>query len=195
MSFINEKSKEINCKVVYFGPALGGKSTSLRAVYGQVKTQAKGDMISLSTDADRTLFFDFIPLHVGTVKGYTVRLHLYTVPGQVAYDSQRALIAKGADGVVFVADSQIHRMEANLASLEELKKILHQELQDDDHVNDFPVVMQYNKRDLPKAAPLPQLRDILNPRRVPDFETVATTGDGVFDVLKAISTQVLQGVR
>lgn len=195
MSFINEKNKEINCKIVYFGPALGGKSTSLRALYGQVKSQSKGDMISLSTDDDRTLFFDFIPLHLGQVKGYTIRLHLYTVPGQVAYDSQRSLIAKGADGVVFVADSQIQRMEPNLASFEELNKILAEELDDEDAVTDFPLVIQYNKRDLPKAAPLNQLRDILNPRRVPDFETTATTGEGVYDALKAISTQVLQTIR
>ena len=195
MSFINEKTKEMNCKIVYFGPALGGKSTSLRALYEQVKAQSKGDMISLSTDDDRTLFFDFIPLQLGKVKNYTVRLHLYTVPGQVAYDAQRSLIAKGADGVVFVADSQIQRMESNLASLDELNKILHEELDDDDEEKNFPLVMQYNKRDLPRAAPLTQMRDILNKRRVPDFETIATKNEGIFDTLKAISMQVLQSVK
>ncbi len=195
MSFINERTKEVNCKIVYFGPALGGKSTSLRAVYDQVKKQSKGEMISIATSDDRTLFFDFIPLHLGKVKGYTVRVHLYTVPGQNAYDAQRSLIAKGADGVVFVADSQIPRMESNLTSLDELNKILHEELGNEDDVNEFPFVIQYNKRDLPHAAPLDQMRDILNKRRVPDFETIATKNQGVFDALKTITTQVLQSVR
>ncbi|MBI2343804.1 MAG: gliding-motility protein MglA [Deltaproteobacteria bacterium] len=195
MSFVNDSTKEINCKVVYFGPALCGKSTSLRSIYDQVKEKSKGEMISLATDDDRTLFFDFIPLYLGQIKNYTIRLHLYTVPGQVAYDAQRSLIAKGTDGVVFVADSQIPRMEANLASLVDLRRILKRELEDDEVVETFPLVIQYNKRDLPQAAPLNEMRDLLNTRRVPDFESVATSGDGVFDALKAISVQVLQAIR
>jgi mutual gliding-motility protein MglA len=194
MSFVNEETKEVNCKVVYFGPAQCGKSTSLRSIYNQVKAGAKGDMISLATDEDRTLFFDFVPLYLGMVKGFAIRVHLYTVPGQAAYDAQRSLIAKGTDGVVFVADSQIQRMESNLSSLGDLEKILAAELGDESEVDEFPMVLQYNKRDLPQAAPLPQMRDVLNKRRVPDFESIATNDTGVFDALKAISAQVLQSL-
>lgn len=192
MSFINEQSKEINCKIVYFGPALGGKSTSLRSLYTQVKKGAKGDMVSLSTDDNRTLFFDFIPLNLGQVKDFTVRVHLYTVPGQSAYDAQRTLIAKGVDGLVFVADSQLQRMEANLASLADLQKIVAAEELEWDEI---PLVIQYNKRDLPQAAPVARMRTILNTRSVTDFETVATRDAGVYDAFQSICGQVLRGLK
>ncbi len=192
MSFINEQTREINCKIVYFGPALGGKSTSLRAIYQQVREGNKGEMVSLSTDDNRTLFFDFIPLNLGTIKGFTVRLHLYTVPGQAAYDTQRGLISKGTDGVVFVADSQIQRMEANLASLLDLQKIL---TNAGGEWGKTPTVIQYNKRDLPQAAPITELRRLLNPTGLPDFESVATKNDGIFDAFKEISGRVLRGLK
>lgn len=192
MSFINDQSKEINCKIVYFGPALGGKSTSLRSIYNQVKQKSKGEMISLSTDEDRTLFFDFIPLNLGKVKDYTVRMHLYTVPGQSAYDAQRMLISKGVDGLVFVADSAIPRMESNLASLKDLQSILETEGAE---LSDIPFVIQYNKRDVKQAAPIKQMRTYLNQTDAPDFETVATDDQGVFDAFTTICTNVLQNLR
>ncbi|MBI4236984.1 MAG: GTPase domain-containing protein [Deltaproteobacteria bacterium] len=192
MSFINEQQKEINCKVVYFGPALGGKTTTLRAVYRNVHSGKGADPIAIGNDDDRTLFFDFVPLHLGKIKDYTIRLHLYTIPGQAAYDAQRKLIAKGTDGVVFVADSQIQRMEANLASLHELQKIL---AVDGIALEEFPMIIQYNKRDLPQAAPLAELREVLNPSKVPDFETVATKHEGILDALKAITARVLHDLK
>lgn len=192
MSFINEQQKEINCKIVYFGPALGGKTTTLRAVYRNVHSGKGADPISIGNDEDRTLFFDFVPLNLGKIKDYTIRMHLYTIPGQAAYDAQRKLIAKGTDGVVFVADSQIQRMEANLASLHELQKILAVE---GITLEAFPMVIQYNKRDLPQAAPLAELRTLLNPSQVPDFETIATKHEGTLDALKAISALVLRDLK
>ncbi len=192
MSFINEKQKEINCKVVYFGPPLCGKSTTLRAVYEQVKDSSKGDLISLSQTDDRTLFFDFVPLSLGKFKNYTIRLHLYTVPGEVGYTAARKLISKGVDGVVFMADSQLQKMEDNLRSFANLREILKNEGLDWKQV---PMVIAYNKRDLPNAVPADELRNLLNPNSVPDFETVAVTGQGVFDTLKAIGTKVLLNLK
>ncbi len=185
MSFINERAREINCKVVYFGPARGGKSTSLRHIYQQVKQSDSGDLVALSTDNDQTLFFDFVPLRVGEIRGYTVRLHLYTVPGQVA---QRKLIAKGTDGVVFVVDSQIQRMEANLTSRQDLENIMREE---GTKLTELPLVIQYNKRDLPRIAPLSELQRVLNPKGVSEFESIATTGKGVLESLQEITRQVL----
>jgi signal recognition particle receptor subunit beta len=192
MSFINEKSKEINCKVVYYGPPLCGKSTSLRKIYEQVREEAKGDLISLSQDNDRTLYFDFVPLHLGNYKNYTIRLHLYTVPGEVGYDAARKLISKGVDGVVFIADSQLERMEANIKSMNNLRETLKHEGID---WKKIPMVFQYNKRDLPNAVPVEEIRRLLNLNSSEDFETVAVTGEGVFNVLCAIGTKVLQNLK
>ena len=188
MSFINYSSREINCKIVYYGPGLCGKTTNLQYVYAKTNPEAKGKMISLATETERTLFFDFLPLSLGEIRGFKTRFHLYTVPGQVFYDASRKLILKGVDGVVFVADSQIERMEANLESLENLRTNLAEQGYDLDKI---PFVMQYNKRDLPNAATIEELKRLLNPRQVPEFEASATRGDGVFDTLKAIAKLVL----
>ena len=188
MSFINYSSREINCKIVFYGPGLCGKTTNLQYVYNKTNPDAKGKMISLATETERTLFFDFLPLSLGEIRGFKTRFHLYTVPGQVFYDASRKLILKGVDGVVFVADSQVERMEANLESMENLRTNLAEQGYDLDKI---PFVIQYNKRDLPNAAQLDELRRMLNPRTVPDFEACATNGDGVFDTLKAIAKLVL----
>ena len=188
MSFINYSSREINCKIVYYGPGLCGKTTNLQYVYNKTNPEAKGKMISLATETERTLFFDFLPLSLGEIRGFKTRFHLYTVPGQVFYDASRKLILKGVDGVVFVADSQIERMEANLESMENLRTNLAEQGYDLDKI---PFVIQYNKRDLPNAATVDELRRLLNPRQVPDFEAAATSGTGVFDTLKAIAKLVL----
>lgn len=189
MSFINENTKEINCKVVYYGPPLSGKSTTLRHLYSEVKKDSKGEMISLSQDDDKTLYFDFVPLNLGKIGDYMVRLHLYTVPGEMGYEQSRTLISKGVDGVVFIADSQLERMESNIQCLEDLKKMLKQEGLD---WSKMPCVFQYNKRDLPGTVPAKEIAHHLNKEGREDFETVATTGQGVFDAFKAISVQVLK---
>lgn len=192
MSFINYSSREINCKIVYYGPGLCGKTTNLQYVYNKTNPDAKGKMISLATETERTLFFDFLPLSLGEIRGFKTRFHLYTVPGQVFYDASRKLILKGVDGVVFVADSQIERMEANMESLENLHiNLKHQGYE----LEGKPFVIQYNKRDLPNAATVEELRRLLNPRGVPDFEATATTGGGVFDTLKAVAKLVLQELK
>jgi signal recognition particle receptor subunit beta len=187
MSFINYSSREINCKIVYYGPGLCGKTTNLKFIFGNTAPEAKGKMISLATETDRTLFFDFLPLSLGEIQGFKTRFHLYTVPGQVFYNASRKLILKGVDGVVFVADSQIDRIEANLESLDNLRENLADQGYDLDRI---PFVIQYNKRDLPEVAPVSELRELLNPRGVPDFEAEATTGPGVFSTLKAIAKLV-----
>lgn len=192
MSFINEVKKEINCKIVYYGPPQCGKSTSLKHICGEVRKETKGELISLTSEKDRTLYFDFVPLTLGKVGSYTVRLHLYTVPGEVAYDANRKIISKGVDGVVFVADSQLEKAEQNLGSIRELKGILKGEGAE---LKDLPMVMQYNKRDLPNAVSVSELRTLLNPQKVPDFETVASRGEGVYDALKAISYKVLMDLK
>jgi signal recognition particle receptor subunit beta len=188
MSFINYSSREINCKIVFYGPGLCGKTTNLQHVYGKTNPDAKGKMISLATETERTLFFDFLPLSLGEIRGFKTRFHLYTVPGQVFYDASRKLILKGVDGVVFVADSQVERMEANIESLDNLSINLKEQGFDLEKV---PFVIQYNKRDLPNAAPVDELKKLLNPNGVPDFEACAATGEGVFETLKAISKLVL----
>lgn len=188
MSFINYSSREINCKIVYYGPGLCGKTTNLQYIYAKTNPEAKGKMISLETETERTLFFDFLPLSLGEIRGFKTRFHLYTVPGQVFYDASRKLILKGVDGVVFVADSQVERMDANIESLENLRDNLSDQGYDLDRL---PYVVQYNKRDLPNAVDALYLREYLNPTRVPDFEAVATTGVGVFETLKAVAKQVL----
>ncbi len=192
MSFINYSSREINCKIVYYGPGLCGKTTNLQYIYGKTTPDAKGKMISLATETERTLFFDFLPLSLGAIRGFKTRFHLYTVPGQVFYDASRKLILKGVDGVVFVADSQAERMDANIESLENLRVNLKEQGYDLDKI---PYVVQYNKRDLPNAASLEELRKALNPTNVPDFEAVAPKGTGVFDTLKAVSRLVLMELK
>jgi hypothetical protein len=192
MSFINYSSREINCKIVYYGPGLCGKTTNLQYIYAKTSPEAKGKMISLATETERTLFFDFLPLALGKIRGFRTRFHLYTVPGQVFYDASRKLILKGVDGVVFVADSQIERMEANLESLDNLKVNLREQGYDLDKV---PYVVQYNKRDLPNAAPLDEMRALLNPAGTPDYEACATVGKGVFETLKAAAKGVLTDLK
>lgn len=188
MSFINYSSREINCKIVYYGPGLCGKTTNLQYIYAKTSPEAKGKMISLETETERTLFFDFLPLALGEIRGFKTRFHLYTVPGQVFYDASRKLILKGVDGVVFVADSQAERFDANLESLDNLSANLAEHGYD---LHKLPYVVQYNKRDLPSAVDLNYLRQHLNPTGVPDYEAVATTGVGVFQTLKAVAKQVL----
>ena len=192
MSFINYSSREINCKIVYYGPGLCGKTTNLQYVYAKTNPDAKGKMISLATETERTLFFDFLPLSLGEIRGFKTRFHLYTVPGQVFYDASRKLILKGVDGVVFVADSQMERMEANLESLENLRVNLAEQGYDLDRV---PYVVQYNKRDLPSAVDVDELRRALNPKNVPEFAAVAPTGVGVFDTLKSVAKLVLTELK
>src|SRR5512138_3576264 len=169
MTFINYASREINCKIVYYGPGLCGKTTNLQFVYQKTAPDAKGKMISLATETERTLFFDFLPLALGESRGFKTRFHLYTVPGQVFYDASLKLILKGVDGVVFVADSQEERMEANIESLDNLVFNLQEQGYDLDKI---PYVVQYNKRDLPNAAPLDELKQLLNPTRVVEFPAV-----------------------
>lgn len=189
MSFLNYASREINCKIVYYGPGLGGKTTNLQYIYEKTNPQAKGQLISLATETDRTLFFDFLPLDLGTVRGFRTRFHLYTVPGQVFYDASRKLILKGADGVVFVADSQEARMDANLESLENLKVNLQENGFD---LATIPYVLQFNKRDLPNVVPYEEMYRLLNFKGEPTFEAVAPKGQGVFETLKAVAKLVLQ---
>jgi mutual gliding-motility protein MglA len=192
MSFINYSSREINCKIVYYGPGLCGKTTNLQYIYAKTNPDAKGKMISLATETERTLFFDFLPLSLGEIRGFKTRFHLYTVPGQVFYDASRKLILKGVDGVVFVADSQIERMEANMESVENLRVNLSEQGYD---LNRIPYVVQYNKRDLPNIATVEELRRLLNPKSVPEFQAVAPTGVGVFDTLKAVAKLVLTELK
>lgn len=192
MSFINYSSREINCKIVYYGPGLCGKTTNLQYIYNRTNPDAKGKMISLATETERTLFFDFLPLSLGEIRGFKTRFHLYTVPGQVFYDASRKLILKGVDGVIFVADSQIDRMEANIESMENLRYNLQEQGYE---LDNLPFVVQYNKRDLPNVAPVDELRELLNIAMAPDFEAISTTGQGVFDTLKAVAKLVLTDLK
>jgi mutual gliding-motility protein MglA len=222
MSMINYAAREISCKIVYYGPGLGGKTTNLEHVYGRVQPNTRGKLISLATETERTLFFDFLPVDLGTIRGFKTRFHLYTVPGQVYYNASRKLILKSVDGIVFVADSQVERMEANQEAMQNLYENMQEYGYD---LSTMPFVIQYNKRDLPNAAPLAELQTALNPgfevfetqrqriapdpyhagenlidqiptgewvERAPYFEAVAVTGDGVFDTLKAVSKLVLK---
>jgi mutual gliding-motility protein MglA len=191
MSMINYASREINCKIVYYGPGLGGKTTNLEYVYEKVAPSTRGKLISLATESERTLFFDFLPVDLGTIRGFKTRFHLYTVPGQVYYNASRKLILKGVDGVVFVADSHPSRLDANSESMDNLYQNL---AEHDFDLRELPFVIQYNKRDLPDALALDEMRATLNPSGVPSFEAVATRGVGVFDTLKAISKQVIKSL-
>ena len=223
MSMINYASREINCKIVYYGPGLGGKTTNLEHVYGKVTPDTRGKLISLATETERTLFFDFLPVDLGSIRGFKTRFHLYTVPGQVYYNASRKLILKGVDGIVFVGDSQIERMEANQEAMQNLYDNMAEYGYD---LTKMPFVIQYNKRDLPNAAPIRDLQAAMNPgwevgdpakqrvtpdpfrsgenlveqvdgvwiERAPYFEAVAVTGEGVFDTLKAVSKLVLKSL-
>jgi mutual gliding-motility protein MglA len=188
MSFINYASREINCKIVYYGPGLCGKTTNLQFIYQKTAPEAKGKMISLATETERTLFFDFLPLALGEIRGFKTRFHLYTVPGQVFYDASRKLILKGVDGVVFVVDSQEERMDANIESLDNLRNNLEEQGYD---LDKLPFVIQYNKRDLPYLISVEELRREINLTGVPDFEACASTGEGVFETLKAVAKLIL----
>jgi signal recognition particle receptor subunit beta len=192
MSFINYLSREINCKIVYYGPGLCGKTTNLQYIYNRTNPEAKGKMISLATETERTLFFDFLPLEIGEIRGFKTRFHLYTVPGQVFYDASRKLILKGVDGVVFVADSQMLRAEANIESFENLRTNLAEQGY---NLDTLPYVIQYNKRDMPSISSVQELRRMLNPDSVPDFSAVATSGEGVFETLKAVAKLVLTELK
>ena len=192
MSFINYSAREINCKIVYYGPGLCGKTTNLNVVYKKTRPESKGKMISLATETERTLFFDFLPLSLGDIKGFKTRFHLYTVPGQIFYDASRKLILKGVDGIVFVADSQVERMDANIESLENMKLNLEEHGFD---INKLPYVIQYNKRDMDDVVSVEELRKVLNPTNVPEFEAVATDGTGVFETLKAVVKLVLAELK
>ena len=224
MSMINYASREINCKIVYYGPGLGGKTTNLEHVYGRTKPDTRGKLISLATENERTLFFDFLPVDLGTIRGFKTRFHLYTVPGQVYYNASRKLILKGVDGIVFVADSQVERMEANQEAMQNLYDNMAEYGYD---LTKMPFILQFNKRDLPNAAPIADLQTQLNPgwelqdvtrqrvmpdpfhaganlieqlptgewiERAPWFEAVAVAGDGVFETLKAVSKLVLKSL-
>ncbi len=189
MTFINYASREINCKIVYYGPGLCGKTTNLQHIYDKSNIGTKGKLISLATETDRTLFFDFLPLELGTVRGFKTRFHLYTVPGQVFYDASRKLILKGVDGVIFVADSQEERMDANIEALDNLVTNLKSQGYD---FNTIPYVLQFNKRDLPTALPVEEMKKILCRRNEPVIEACANTGTGVFETLRAVAKVVLQ---
>jgi signal recognition particle receptor subunit beta len=224
MSMINYASREINCKIVYYGPGLGGKTTNLEHVYGKVQPDTRGKLISLATETERTLFFDFLPVDLGTIRGFKTRFHLYTVPGQVYYNASRKLILKGVDGIVFVGDSQMERMEANQEAMQNLYDNMAEYGYD---LTKMPFVIQYNKRDLPNAASVRELQAALNPgwevtdpakmrvtpdpfhaeqnlvdqlptgewiERAPYVEAVAVSGEGVFDTLKAVSKLVLKSM-
>jgi signal recognition particle receptor subunit beta len=191
MTFINYASREINCKIVYYGPGLCGKTTNLQYIYEKTNPNAKGKLISLATETDRTLFFDFLPLELGTVRGFKTRFHLYTVPGQVYYNASRKLILKKVDGVIFVADSQSERAEANIEAMHNLYENLESYGYD---LEEIPFAIQYNKRDLPDTQSVEQLRAMLNPGGVPDFEGVAVDGTGVFETLQAVSKLVVKSL-
>ena len=189
MTFINYASREINCKIVYYGPGLCGKTTNLQHIYDKSNVGTKGKLISLATETDRTLFFDFLPLELGTVRGFKTRFHLYTVPGQVFYDASRKLILKGVDGVIFVADSQEERMDANLEALDNLVTNLKGQGYD---FNTIPYVLQFNKRDLPTAMSVEDMKKVLCRRNEPIVEACASKGSGVFETLRAVAKVVLQ---
>lgn len=192
MSFVNYHTKEVNCKIVYYGPGLGGKTTNIQHVYKRTAANHKGKMVTLNTENERTLFFDFLPLDLAEIRGFKTRMHLYTVPGQVIYEASRKLILRGVDGIVFVADSQVDKMEANMESFEGLKKNLTDQGYD---IEKLPIVMQWNKRDLPNIVSVQDLEKKLNQYDFPSFEACALNGEGVFETLKSISKYVLLNIK
>jgi len=189
LSVINYSSREITFKIVYYGTGLGGKTTNLKVIYNKISPETRGKMISLATEMDRTLFFDFLPMDIGSVKGFKTKFQLYTVPGQIYYNASRKLILKGVDGIVFVADSQIERFEDNIESVDNLLENL---AEHNLKIEDIPFVMQYNKRDLPNISSIEDLQNAINPWNIPYFEAVATQGIGVFETLKSVSKMILQ---
>jgi len=189
VSLINYSSREISCKLVYYGPGLGGKTTNVQYVFSRLRPESKGRLVSLATEMDRTLFFDFLPLDLGAIKGFRTRFHLYTVPGQMYYDASRKLILRGVDGIVFVADSLANRFEANVESMYNL----HENLAEHGlKLSDVPCALQYNKRDLRDTISVADLQAELNPTGLPHFEAIANRGIGVFDTLKCVSKLVLR---
>ncbi len=192
MALVNHTTREINAKIVYYGPGLSGKTTNIHFIYHRISPTQRGKLISLATETDRTLFFDFLPVELGTIKNYRVRFHLYTVPGQVFYNATRKLVLKGADGVIFVADSQRAMMDSNLESLANLKENFGEQGID---LENFPMVIQYNKRDLPDVMSVDQLDAALNRRELPSFGAVAMNGEGVLKTFTAISKLVLQDMQ
>jgi len=192
VSTVNPLAREISAKIVYYGPGLSGKTTSLKQIHAGVRPETRGQLISLSTEGDRTLFFDFLPLRLEQIRGLTLRLQLYTVPGQVFYDATRKLVLNGADGVVFVADSQPAARDSNAESMANLGTNLAELGIELDH---FPLVLQYNKRDLPQALPVEELRHELNPLGAPEFETVASRGEGVLPALREITRLVVKELK
>jgi mutual gliding-motility protein MglA len=192
MAFINNETKEIHCKIVYYGPSLGGKTTNVQWIYTQVSGEDRSKMVEFIANPERTKFFDFYPMDAGQVRGLKTRLHLFSVPGQTVLDATRRLVLKGIDGLVFVADSQLERMDENIESMKNLVKNL--ELHGHD-IQDIPMVIQYNKRDLPNVAPLAELRTALNKYNAPDFEAVASTGRGVKESLKTISRTIITTLK
>jgi len=192
MSFINHAAKEVNCKVIYFGPGLSGKTTNIQYIFEHTQQERRGKLVNLSTENERTLFFDFLPLSIGDVNGFKTRFHLYSIPGQTFYEVSRQFIMKGVDGVVFVADSQAERMEANVESFESLVKSLDQQGYD---IHKLPLVLQYNKRDLPGSVSVQELEATFNAARRPSFEAVANRGDGVMETLQSISQWILKELK
>ncbi len=188
MSLVNYATREITCKIVYYGPGRSGKTTNLQYIHSRVPWDRKGEMVSLATEADRTLFFDFLPIELGRISGFTMRFQLYTVPGQVYYNATRKLVLQGADGVVFVADSQKSQLDSDIESFRNLQQNL---LEHGIDIREIPVVIQYNKRDLPNAAPIEELKKVLNPDGITEYEACAATGEGVFETLKGISKLAL----
>jgi signal recognition particle receptor subunit beta len=192
MSFINFATKEINCKIVYYGPGLSGKTVNIKWIFGHVRPENRGELVTLATETERTLFFDFVPIEISNVKGFKVRFHLYTTPGQIIYQASRKLILKGVDGIVFVADSQEERHDANLDTLDDMVDNLEEYKI---NIEEIPLVIQYNKRDLPNALPVDILRRDLNRWNRPDFEAVAIKGIGVLETFKEITKQVLKKLK
>lgn len=192
MSFINHAAKEINCKIIYYGPGLSGKTTNVQCIYAQTQLEERGKLVTLSTENERTLFFDFLPLSIGEVSGFKTRFHLYTIPGQTFYEISRQFILKGIDGIVFVADSQSERMEANIESFESLEKALEKQGYD---IHKIPLVFQYNKRDLPGNVTIQELESTFNPMRRPYFEAIASRGQGVMETLQSISQLVIRELK
>ena len=188
MAIINVGVREIHCKIVYYGPGMCGKTSNLQYIHSQVPREAKGDLLSIATETERTLFFDFLPLDLGKVRGFSTRFHLYTVPGQILYERTRVAVLNGADGVVFVADSQRDKLQEDIKSLQELARNITRQ---NKKFSEFPMVLQYNKRDMPSVLPSAVMDKYLNPLGWQRFDAVATTGVGVFDTLKAISKLVI----
>ena len=188
MSLVNPETKEIICKIVYYGPSLGGKTTNVQRIFHETSEEQEGKLEALDAETERTLFYDFLPLDVGEIRGYKVRFHVFSVPGQVVYDASRKLIMKMLDGIIFVADSQKERMEENISSLRNLEVNLKQQGLD---ITEIPLVIQYNKRDLENAMPVETMRKELNKYNAPEFEAIAQDGAGVFESLNSLSKSII----